>query len=363
MTDLVKKYQHYFNESVKLQETVNEQLAYITELEDAIISLDEAYGSLSECIKGCPDMDIDLRQQCKAECAKEFNEKQKGLDEVYRMTPERDAILKREKNKAQKDIDGSMERAYELSNEEEMTADEERQAAAAFARTHRISLLRMKTKPKEERGFAGHPDLKSSSEEQYDHNAQLSDSSLNKDLKKFRAVEKKNTVKEEVLELDETSKELKLRYILKASGADPLNPSKTRSGMGNNIPTAIRGLEDAAASRDEGDREHFQNMYKKRTSGIRAAIRALGKQQDTVQEATQADDEHGTVARVGRITKFLEKHPDPRKMKEHHLNHFFNHPDFFGDNDAASKKATKKLSVEHRKQIGAMRKDYDDLEW
>lgn len=55
--------------------------------------------------------------------------------------------------------------------------------------------------------------------------------------------EKKKTVKEEVLELDETSKELKLRYIMKASGADPLNPSKTRSGMGNNIPTAIRGLE------------------------------------------------------------------------------------------------------------------------
>ena len=82
MSDLVNKYQHYFNESVKLQETVNEQLAYIVELEDAIISLDEAYGSLSECIKGCPDMDIDLRQQCKAECAREFNEKQKGLDEM-----------------------------------------------------------------------------------------------------------------------------------------------------------------------------------------------------------------------------------------------------------------------------------------
>lgn len=238
MTNLVKKYQHYFNESVKLQETVNEQLAYIVELEEAIIA----------------------------------------LDEVYRMTPERDAILKREKKKAQKDINDSMERAYKLSNEEEMTADEERQAAAAFARTHRISLLGMKTKPKEERGFAEHPDLNSSSEEQYDHKAQLSDEALNKDLKKFRAVEKKNTVKEEVLELDETSKELKLRYILKASGADPVNPSKTRSGMGNSIPTAIRGLEDAATSRDDDDREHFQKMYDKRRSGIRTAVKALGKQ-------------------------------------------------------------------------------------
>lgn len=41
MSDLVKKYQHYFNESVKLQETVNEQLAYIAELEEALIDLSE----------------------------------------------------------------------------------------------------------------------------------------------------------------------------------------------------------------------------------------------------------------------------------------------------------------------------------
>ena len=92
---LVQKYQHYFNESVKLQETVNEQLAYITELEDAIISLDEAYGSLSECIKGCPDMDIDLRQQCKAECAREFKEKQKGLDEMAMTADYKNKLYKR----------------------------------------------------------------------------------------------------------------------------------------------------------------------------------------------------------------------------------------------------------------------------
>lgn len=38
---LVQKYQHYFNESVKLQETVNEQAAYIAELEEALLALDE----------------------------------------------------------------------------------------------------------------------------------------------------------------------------------------------------------------------------------------------------------------------------------------------------------------------------------
>ena len=43
MSDIVKKYQHYFNESVKLQEMVNEQAAYIAELEDAILALSEDF--------------------------------------------------------------------------------------------------------------------------------------------------------------------------------------------------------------------------------------------------------------------------------------------------------------------------------
>ena len=77
----------------------------------------------------------------------------------------------------------------------------------------------------------------------------------------------------------------------------------------------------------------------------------------------KADDEHGTVARVARITKFLEKYPDPSKMKAHHLDHFFHHPDYFGETDAASAAAMRKLPVQHRKTIRAMRKDNDDREW
>lgn len=38
---LVEKYQHYFNESVKLQQLVNEQQAYIEELENLLMQLDE----------------------------------------------------------------------------------------------------------------------------------------------------------------------------------------------------------------------------------------------------------------------------------------------------------------------------------
>ena len=77
----------------------------------------------------------------------------------------------------------------------------------------------------------------------------------------------------------------------------------------------------------------------------------------------KADDEHGTVARVARITKFLEKYPDPSKMKAHHLNTFFEHPDYFGETDAASAAAMRKLPVQHRKTIRAMRKDHYDREW
>jgi len=84
---------------------------------------------------------------------------------------------------------------------------------------------------------------------------------------------------------------------------------------------------------------------------------------ETVEEATKADDQHGTAKRVDRITKFLKKHPDPSKLKAYHLDTFFNHPDYFGETDAASDAAMKKLPVQHRKQIRAMRKDYDDRNW
>ena len=37
----VQKYQHYFSESVRLQSLVNEQAAYIEELEEALLQLSE----------------------------------------------------------------------------------------------------------------------------------------------------------------------------------------------------------------------------------------------------------------------------------------------------------------------------------
>jgi hypothetical protein len=43
MSDIVKKYQHYFAESTRLQELVNEQAAYIAELEEAVLALSEDY--------------------------------------------------------------------------------------------------------------------------------------------------------------------------------------------------------------------------------------------------------------------------------------------------------------------------------
>lgn len=99
------------------------------------------------------------------------------------------------------------------------------------------------------------------------------------------------------------------------------------------------------------------------SSRIRSLTEVANSISNPITEATKADDQNGTVARVDRITKFLKKYPDPSKLKAHHLDTFFNHPDYFGETDEASAAATKKLSVQHRKQIRAMRKDYDDRNW
>lgn len=101
MSDLVKKYQHYFNESVKLQETVNEQLAYITELEDAILELSEepeinipftgksiSWGKEGELLKKADAKLAKLRALAKRTGSPKIEgilgeiEKQKGLDEM-----------------------------------------------------------------------------------------------------------------------------------------------------------------------------------------------------------------------------------------------------------------------------------------
>ena len=105
------------------------------------------------------------------------------------------------------------------------------------------------------------------------------------------------------------------------------------------------------------------------SSRIRSLTEVANSISNPITEATwmgqraSKDDEPGTIKRVARITKFLEKHPDPSKMKAHHLNTFFNHPDYFGETDALSAAAMTKLSVQHRKQIRAMHIDYYDRNW
>jgi len=43
MKDIVEKYQYYMTEAARLQELVNEQAAYIAELEEAVLALSEDY--------------------------------------------------------------------------------------------------------------------------------------------------------------------------------------------------------------------------------------------------------------------------------------------------------------------------------
>ena len=143
---LVQKYQHYFNESVKLQETVNEQAAYIQELEEALID----------------------------------------LDEVYKMTPERADILRQERKKALR-VQLKSASAESMSPKDRLNFDR------STARISRIDLLNMKTKNPNKRNFEQHPGLKHEPDEQDNPKKQLSDKALNKDLKNARKVEKKNS--------------------------------------------------------------------------------------------------------------------------------------------------------------------------
>ena len=150
MSDIVKKYQHYFNESVKLQEMVNEQAAYIAELEEAL----------------------------------------EELMEVYRMTPGRKKILKKENDKAWRT------RLSTIPPDRNgvavaMSADQERTHDRAAARNDRIALIKLKTKPLEKREFGDHPTLSIFPDEQENHDKQLSDKALNRDLKAQRKKEKK----------------------------------------------------------------------------------------------------------------------------------------------------------------------------
>lgn len=63
---LVEKYQYYFNESVKLQETVNIQNAYIAELEEALIATIDEMGGIEQ-------IDERVRKDTRSPLAKVLN--------------------------------------------------------------------------------------------------------------------------------------------------------------------------------------------------------------------------------------------------------------------------------------------------
>ena len=110
------------------------------------------------------------------------------LIEAYRMTPARAEILKREKKKAKKGMDASMDG---VGDDFYMSADQQQKFDASSARKGRIDLIKMKTKPMAKREFGKHPNYKFFPDEHHDPNAQLSDKALNKDLKAARKAEKK----------------------------------------------------------------------------------------------------------------------------------------------------------------------------
>lgn len=144
MSDIVKKYQHYFNESVKLQETVNEQAAYIAELEEAL----------------------------------------EELMEVYRITPQRRKVLNKIADNAEDEaMDAVGPRGTNFSARATNRVD------AAGARQARVDLIKMLGKPADKRKFEQHPTLKMFPDD-HDNRRQLGDKALKRDLAGERAREK-----------------------------------------------------------------------------------------------------------------------------------------------------------------------------
>lgn len=145
MRDIVEKYQYYFSESIKLQKIVNEQAAYIAELEEAV------------------------------------NE----LIEVYRITPKRRGLL----NQIQTDAEDAA--ADAIGPEGTPSEKEWDTAGRAFARSARVDLLKMRGQPADKRKFTDHPDLKLYPDAHTPANRRkLSDVALNRALAQERKVEK-----------------------------------------------------------------------------------------------------------------------------------------------------------------------------
>jgi hypothetical protein len=145
MSDIVKKYQHYFNESVKLQEMVNEQLAYIAELEEAL----------------------------------------EELMEVYRITPKRRQVLDAIQDKADDEaITAAGPDGDDFSAKATKTIDR------ANTRSSRVDLIKMLGQPADKRKFDAHPTLKYFPDDQVKPKTTLGDKALKRDLAQARETEK-----------------------------------------------------------------------------------------------------------------------------------------------------------------------------
>lgn len=143
--NIVEKYQYYFSESVKLQKLVNEQAAYIAELEDAV------------------------------------NE----LMEVYRITPKRRGLL----NQIQADAEKVASDA--IGSEGTPSEKEWDTAGRAWARSARVDLMKMRGQPADKRKFTDHPELRVFPDEHTPANRRkLGDAALNRELAKERKVER-----------------------------------------------------------------------------------------------------------------------------------------------------------------------------
>ena len=281
------------------------------------------------------------------------------LRETYRITPKRREVLGNIEGRARQDAADQLTRNPSVLTGSSPMSDQN-DFLMNISKISRIEAIKQMGLPQDVRTGRGEG---------------LNDRQLKTVMRNSRESQKNFEYLKRRGSINELSNKTLASYIKKASGVDT-EPGGMDWSQRNDVATLdIDASEIAAAG---GDASHFLNTLKNRKQGIGRAVDQLSKRIDSTrirstsvdakykrlvpkpmsEEAAKANDKHGTAARVTRVTKFLEKYPDPKKLTARHLEHFFNHPALFGDNDLASAAAMRKLPVQHRKTIRGMHNDY-----
>jgi len=272
------------------------------------------------------------------------------LRETYRITPKRREVLGNIEGRARQDAVDQLTRSPSVMTGSSPMSDQN-DFLMNISKIARIEAIKQMGLPQDVRTGRGQG---------------LNDRQLKTVMRNSRESQKNFEYLKRRGSINELSNNTLASYIKKAAGVNT-GPSFIPAPPWHATPK-----NDVANLNQNAEQNYtVQNLEKleNRKQGIGRAVDQLTKRlvdakykplvrKPMSEEAAKANDKHGTTARVARVTKFLEKYPDPKKLTARHLDHFFTHPDLFGDNDVASAAAMRKLPVNHRKTIRGMHNDY-----